>query len=488
MQNKLLYFIFHLNKNREMIMQNYSIWIALTAAIAGILFGYDTGVMSGAILFISQEFPLTAGMNGIVVSSVLFGALLGALVSGWSSDYLGRKKLLIITACAFVLGSIETAFAASIFWLIVGRVFIGFAIGIASYIAPLYISEVSPAKHRGALVSLNQLAVSIGILLSYIVNYYCASYVPSDEWRWMLGLGMIPAILLLLGMFFLPDSPRWILSKGREEEARKILSKIRHTSQEIDDEVAEIKRTLKESFAHWPLLFSKRIRPAVITGFGLALVQQITGINTILYYAPTILTMSGFETATAAIFATMGIGVVFVLFTLLSLKLIDSLGRRPLLFIGLAGMAIGLALLSWIFENPSRSTIQSLAVSSMLLYIASFAISLGPIVWLMISEVYPLKIRGIGASFATCVNWSSNLLVTASFLTFIEYMGISGTFALYFVVTLLSILFVYFYVPETKGISLEMIEEQLMEGKCWRQLGNDQDKKFKNEWKQTFEA
>lgn len=385
----------------------YYIWIAFVAALAGILFGYDTGVMSGAILYVAKEFNLTAGMNGLVVGAVLFGAFLGAIVSGWAADALGRKKLLIITAWVFIIGSIETALSSSIALLAIGRIFIGFAIGIASYTAPLYISEISPTKHRGALVSLNQLAISIGILLSYIVNYYCATCAVNQEWRWMLGIGVVPAVMLLIGMSYLPCSPRWVLSKGRENEARAILQKVRGDSIQIDAEIEEIKMTLNEDIKDWRILFSEKVRPALWLGFGLALIQQVTGINTILYYAPTILQMAGFETATAAILATMGVGVVFVLFTLISLKLIDTLGRRPLLFMGLIGMAIGLAFLAWAFKNPQRHAFHWLTVSSMLLYIASFAISLGPVVWLMITEIYPLKVRGVGASMATCINWGA---------------------------------------------------------------------------------
>lgn len=453
----------------------YYIGIALVAALAGILFGYDTGVMSGAILFVAKEFQLTAGMNGLVVGSVLFGALFGAIVSGWTADYLGRRKLLIITAWAFILGSIETAFSPTIAWLMAGRMFIGFSIGIASYTAPLYISEISPSKHRGALVSLNQLAISLGIFFSYVVSYYCASCAIDGEWRWMLGVGVVPAVLLLVGMMYLPDSPRWVFSKGRDNEATHILRKIRGLDEDITNEVQEIKSCLKEDFQGWKELFSKKIRPTVYIGFGLAIIQQVTGINTILYYAPTILNMSGFETDAASILATMGIGVVFVLFTLLSLKLIDTLGRRPLLIIGLFGMTVGLILLAWIFDNPRLQTIHWLTLSSMLLYIASFAISLGPVVWLMISEIYPLKVRGVGASFATCANWTSNLLVTVTFLTLIEYLDASGTFLVYMVLSLFSILFIYFLVPETKGVSLEKIEENLMAGKPWRELGIQND-------------
>lgn len=463
-------------------MNNYTlIYIAFTAALAGILFGYDTGVMSGAILFIDEEFGLTAAANGAVVGAVLLGAFLGAIISGWAADYLGRKKLLIITACAFIIGSVETAQSPSIYWLTGGRIFIGMAIGIASYTAPLYISEISPSKHRGALVSLNQLAISIGILISYIVNYCCASYAVEGEWRWMLGLGVVPAVMLLAGMAYLPCSPRWMLSKGNEAEARRVLRKIRGGDAEVNNEIDEIKRTLNDNVKDWKVLFSARVRPALWIGFGLAIIQQITGINTILYYAPTIFKMSGFETHSAAILATMGIGAVFVAFTLISLRLIDTLGRRPLLLAGLTGMIIGLAFLSWVFNSAASESLHVLTVGSMLLYIASFAMSLGPVVWLMISEIYPLRVRGVGASLATCVNWMSNLLVTATFLLLIELVDASGTFMLYLALSVLSLFFVYYLVPETKDVSLEEIEANLMAGKPWRELGKTTDTGVKHD-------
>lgn len=448
----------------------YYILMTFVAALSGILFGYDTGVMSGAILFIAKDFTLTPGVNGIVMGGVLFGALLGAIVSGRVTDFFGRKKLLIVSAIIFMLGALGTALAPTIPILIVGRIIIGIAIGIASYTAPLYISEIAPQKQRGALVALNQLAISVGILLSYIVDYYCSEH---EAWRWMLGIGFIPGFCLFVGMIYLPDSPRWILSKGNEEKARRILQKIRGTKAEIDGEIAAIKLTLKKEVSNWSFVFSKAVRPVIWIGFALAFIQQVTGINTILYYAPTILEMSGFGSATTSILATMGIGVIFVLFTIISLPMIDRIGRRPLLIAGLIGMAIGLAALSWIFKASIelQSALHWVALGSMLLYIACFAFSLGPIMWLMIAEIYPLRVRGTGASLATCMNWASNLLVTATFLKLVQLLGPSGTFGIYLAFSVVSIFFIYFLVPETKGVSLEDIEENLFAGKPWRKLG-----------------
>ena len=452
------------------MVKNYYIFIAMIAALSGILFGYDTGVISGAILFIENEFPLTPAMNGLVVGAVLLGALFGALFSGKITDIFGRRRVLIIVALIFILGALWTAFAPSILALILGRIGVGVAIGVASYVGPLYISEVAPQQHRGALVSLNQLAITIGICLSYVVDYFFAL---SGEWRWMLGMGVVPGILLLLGMLYLPDSPRWIVSQGREEEAKKILMKLRSSERVVEKEIAAIKVTLKQEATHWKIVLSKTVRPVLWIGFSLAIIQQITGINTILYYAPTILKMAGFGSATVSILATMGIGIVLVISTLIALPLVDRWGRRPLLIMGLAGMAMGLGLLAWLFQSSTTipPSLEWLGLASMLLYIASFSFSLGPIMWLMIAEIYPLQVRGVGASMATCVNWASNLLVTATFLELVQFLGARGTFLIYMVAAVASIVFIYFLVPETKGISLEEFEENLFAGKPWRKLG-----------------
>ena len=452
------------------MVKNYYIFIAMIAALSGILFGYDTGVISGAILFIENEFPLTPAMNGLVVGAVLLGALFGALFSGKITDIFGRRRVLIIVALIFILGALWTAFAPSILALILGRIGVGVAIGVASYVGPLYISEVAPQQHRGALVSLNQLAITIGICLSYVVDYFFAL---SGEWRWMLGMGVVPGILLLLGMLYLPDSPRWIVSQGREEEAKKILMKLRSSERVVEKEIAAIKVTLKQEATHWKIVLSKTVRPVLWIGFSLAIIQQITGINTILYYAPTILKMAGFGSATVSILATMGIGIVLVISTLIALPLVDRWGRRPLLIMGLAGMAMGLGLLAWLFQSSTTipPSLEWLGLASMLLYIASFSFSLGPIMWLMIAEIYPLQVRGEGASMATCVNWASNLLVTATFLELVQFLGARGTFLIYMVAAVASIVFIYFLVPETKGISLEEFEENLFAGKPWRKLG-----------------
>ena len=446
----------------------FFIFIATIAALSGILFGYDTGVISGAILFINDQFHLNAQMNGLVVAMVLLGALLGAIGSGHLTDLWGRKALLILDASIFILGTFVTSLAPTIGALMLGRLLVGFAIGIASYVAPLYISEIAPIPYRGALVSLNQLAITIGILLSYIVDYFFAE---NANWRGMFLAGIVPAACLLIGMLVLPESPRWMIANGYKEKALSTLKLLRGNEASAATEYSTIEESLKQQKGNWRMLFSKRIRPTLVIGAGLAILQQVTGINTIIYYAPTIFKLSGFESATTAILATMGVGLVFVLFTLLALPFIDRWGRRPLLFAGVIAMAISLAVLALAFQERHLGLSKWIALLAMLVYIAGFAISLGPIMWLMISEIYPLKIRGLGASVATAANWGSNMLVAVTFLTLIEFLGPTGTFLIYFVISVLGLWFIYKIVPETKDISLEEIEKNLYAGKTCKQLG-----------------
>ncbi len=448
---------------------HFYIVVAFIAALSGVLFGYDTGVISGAILFIKDEFHLSPQLNGLVVSAVLMGALIGAIASGRLADRFGRKRLLIADALIFIVGSLGSSLATDITFLVINRVIVGIAIGVASYIAPLYISEISPAKYRGALVSLNQLAITIGILLSYIVDAFFAA---NQEWRMMLGMGIAPALLLFVGMLFLPYSPRWLMARGRESEALAALNQIHGNNEASQSQLDLIRASLVQQKGDWRLLFSATIRPTLLIAGGLALLQQVTGINTIIYYAPTIFQMAGFNSAMSAISVTMIIGVAFVLFTVIALPLVDSLGRRFLLFTGLIAMAIGLGILSWAFHVHSQShLLKWFALGGMLLFIAGFAISLGPIMWLMIAEIFPLRVRGLGASLATCINWGSNWLVAITFLTLISTLGASGTFFIYFLICLLTIYFVYQFVPETKGCTLEHIEANLYAGKSAKRLG-----------------
>jgi SP family galactose:H+ symporter-like MFS transporter len=450
------------------IRYNYLIYfISIFAAITGLLFGYDTGVISGAIIFIRHDFQLTSIATEITVSAVLLGAFIGSAISGRIADILGRRKVLLFVALVFVVGTLITSLAPNNPILIFGRIILGIAIGIGSFTAPLYLAEISPQNIRGILVSLNQLAITIGILSAYIIDYY---YAASCNWRLMLGLGIIPAIILLAGTFFLPESPRWLVLKGLITEAHFTLVRIRATLN-VQKELNEIKESVTQKHGTWRMLFSKKLRPIIYISLGLSFFQQATGINTIIYYAPTILQMTGFNHASSAILATLAIGIFNVLFTLLALPLIDFWGRRPLLLVGLAGMFISLSAQCVAFYFPDLVEFRWVAVGSMIFYIACFAMSLGPIMWLVISEIFPLEVRGVGISLAISASWAFNMLVALTLLTLIETLGVSGTFSIYATLCVVGVMFVYFLVPETKGCSLEEIEKNLRDGKRARELG-----------------
>lgn len=446
-------------------------WLVYTisgfAALAGLLFGYDTGIISGAILFIKKDFFLTNFQIEMVVSAVLFGALIGSGVSGRVSDLFGRRNILIFTALTFIVGSLITAFSSNLVILVVGRVILGIAIGVGSFTAPLYLAEIAPKRIRGMLVSLNQLAITVGIVFSYFINYY---FSVTGQWPWMLGLGVVPAIILLLGTIYLPESPRWMILKGWDQKARAVLQCLRH-GENINNEFDEIRQTVEIEKGTHRLLLAKWLRPILFISIGLSFFQQVTGINAIIYYAPTILQMSGFKYASNAILATIGIGIINVLFTIIALPLIDCWGRRPLLLYGLLGMFISLVVLGTSFYFPVFTSLRWVAVASMVIYIACFAMSLGPIMWLIISEIFPLNIRGVGASLAISASWGFNMLVSITFLTLIQFIGTSYTFWLYALLCVLAWIFVYFLVPETKGCSLEQIENNLRLGRPSRELG-----------------
>ncbi len=485
-------------KNKKTYNRGYVILIATIAAFGGLLFGFDTGVISGALLLIKNDPELVLnGMSQLpertqewIVSITVLGAAVGALSSGRITDILGRKKVLIIIAFIFVIGSVGLAMANSVTMLIVWRLIIGIAIGVASYTVPLYISELSPTHVRGALVSINQLAITVGIFASYLVDLGFANF--EEGWRWMFLVGLIPSLILAIGMFFLPDTPRWLMANKGEDKARKVLDRVGETNKE---EVLErIKTNIKsENKAEGSLsiLKAKWVMPALIIGIGIMIFQQFTGINTIIYYSPTIFEMAGFgaESANAvyeAILPALPIGFVNVLFTVVAIYLVDRWGRKPLLYLGLTGMTIALIALGigFTFHNSLSEALKWISFVSMIIYIPFFAISLGPIAWLLISEVYPTKIRGLGMSIATMVNWGANFLIANTFLSLGKVttgempnpagegmlVNPGGAFFIYAVIGILGLFFVYSYIPETKGHSLEKIEEHFLKGNHPRDL------------------
>ena len=435
--------------------------VAAIAAVAGILFGFDTGVISGAILFINEEFNLTSVTTEVAVSAVLMGAIIGALFGGPLSDRVGRRSSILAASLIFIAGTFVVVLSPVFAIFIIGRILIGIAIGIASFVAPLYISEIAPEHIRGALVSLNQLLITVGILIAYGVNYYFAA---AGDWRAMFLAGIIPGTVLLVGMFLMPRSPRWLVFMNRSADAATVLKKIRGTA-DVSDELGEIEKSVRtEGAGTWSDLVAPGVRLPLLLGVGLAILQQATGINTVIYYAPTIFQFAGLAEATASIAATVGIGVVNVLVTLIAIWLVDRAGRRPLLLWSLAGMGIAMLILGvgFALENSGAGvaavSLGQITALSLIIYVAAFALGLGPIFWLLIAEIYPLSVRGLAMSLATVTNWAANFIIAATFLSLVDLIGESGVFLLYAVVALFAWLFVFKLVPETKGLSLEQIE------------------------------
>lgn len=442
--------------------------IASIGALGGLLFGFDTGVISGALIFINQTFQPNTFVQETIVSSVVLGALVGAIFSGKLADAYGRRQMLFTAAIAFIIGTLVSSMALNLNLLILGRLIIGFAIGISSYTTPLYISEMSPAKHRGSMVLLNAITITGGEAFAFLLDY---SLAPAHAWRTMFAVGIIPAIFLFIGMLFLPETPRWMVLKGAIDKARTTLSKIRDSS-EVALELRNIQKSFSLKQDNWKQLFSKKVRPVLIIGLGLGIFQQFFGINTVMYYGPTIFKAVGFQGTQAQILVTFGMGIVNTIMSVFAVLVIDSVGRRKLLLIGSAVAAISMGIVGMTFTHSEHSTLcQWTAVIAMIVYIAGYCISVGSLFWLMISEIYPLSIRGLGMSIATAVQWGANFVVSMTFLSIIYNMGPANTFWLYGSMCVLCFAFVYYLVPETKGVSLEQIEQNLDENKPSRELG-----------------
>ena len=436
--------------------------VAIMASLGGLLSGYDTGVISGALLFINETWDLTDTIQGLVVSAVLIGAVIGAATNGILADIFGRKKIIMATSVIFILGSIMCAFAPNVIVLIISRMFVGLAVGIVNFVVPLYLSEISPKHLRGTLVSLYQWAITAGILFSYFINAIFAHAV--YNWRWMLFAGVVPAAILFVGMCFMNDTPRWLVSKKKEEQAKEAFKKI-EPDIDIEKEIEEIKKTVSSNTTD-KFIFKKWMIMPFIIGIGIMFAQICTGINTIIYYAPTIFKSAGFDSNITAIYATTGIGVVNFFMTIVAIYFTDRLGRKPLLYFGLTGVMLSLFALgaSYNFAQILGDSQKWVAVGSLVTYIVCFAMSLGPVGWILVSEVFPLKIRGISMSICTVSNFAFNFFVVASFPVLLHRLGGAWTFWIFGFVSILCIIFVYFCVPETKGISLEKIEENWING------------------------
>lgn len=434
----------------------YVLFLAVVAAISGFLFGFDTAVINGVLLFLQHQFSLSNLQTEVAASSLLVGCLIGAAGASLVGDRIGRRKSLILAAILFAVSTVGAALANSVLVFSIGRLAGGLAIGLSSVLTPVYIAEVAPARSRGRLVSMNQLAIVVGILVAYIVSWGLAN-LGDTSWRWMLAVAAIPAIGFFLGLLFIPESPRWLISSGRREQGRQVLVRIYGPAQ-AESEVAAVEAAASAEEGTWKEVFARPMRRPLAVALGLAILCQITGINTVLYYGSILITehFKG-QTAGSALMANVIIGLTNLVCTILALRCLDRWGRRSMLLTSTAGMAISLILFAVLYQIPGISPL--LILTFILSYTGFFAFAMGPIPWVVISEIFPNKIRGRAASIATSTLWTGTLVVTFTFLSLIHALGVSGTFAIYAVLSILTFVFIWMRVPETKGKTLEQIQQ-----------------------------
>jgi SP family sugar:H+ symporter-like MFS transporter len=433
-------------------------------ALGGLLFGYDTGVISGALLFIPNDFKLSPFLQGAIVAGLLLGAMIGAAFAGRLSDRLGRRRLIITAAIVFTVGALLAAFAPTVAVLVAARFIIGLAVGSAALVVPLYLSEIAPTEIRGAIASLNQLMIVCGILAAFVVNAILAS---SGDWRLMLGLAAVPSLVLLVGMLFMPETPRYLVHAGEEDTAHEVLEELPGDEPPAEriGEIREVEEREEGGTGLRALWRAKWVRPALLVATGLAVFQQLVGINTIIYYAPTTLTNVGFA-KTSAIYANLIIGVINVAMTVIAIRIIDRVGRKPMLFAGVAGMVTSLVVLGVSLSalpTPHHPGDPAAIITLVCLatFIASFAATWGPVVWVMIPEVLPLSVRGTAMGVAVFGNWAANFAVSQTFPALLKGLGPGPVFLGYAVLGIVAALFVKAFVAETKGRSLEEIETDL---------------------------
>ena len=448
-------------------------FIFIFGALGGMLFGFDTGIISGASPLIESEFSLNAAQTGFITSSVLIGSMIGALTIGGLSDKYGRKKLLIVSAILFLLGSGLSATATGFVWMVLARILLGLAVGAASALTPAYLAELAPKEHRGSLSTLFQLMVTFGILLAYVSNLSFLNHnlLGFSDWRWMLGSALVPSALLLIGGILLPESPRYLVKQGDMRNAFKVLQLIRKDmdATEVTAELDEIKRVAgaegseKKKQGSVKELFTTA-RPAIIAAVGIMLFQQLVGINSVIYFLPQVFIKGFGFPADQAIWVSVGIGVVNFVSTIVATIFMDRFNRKTVLFFGSIVMAVSLVALALLnfLGDVSHAAIPTMVLIA--IYILGFAVSWGPLAWVMIGEIFPLSVRGIGTSIGSAANWIGNFIVSQFFLMLLAafHNNVGGPFAIFAAFAVLSIPFVAKCLPETKGKSLEEIEAELV--------------------------
>ncbi|MGI4820051.1 MAG: sugar porter family MFS transporter [Janthinobacterium lividum] len=433
----------------------YVYLIAAVAALGGLLFGFDTAIINGALVFLKKDFGLTDSQTELAASSILFGAVAGAAIAGWLTDRYGRRRLLFGAAMLFTVSALAAALPRTLTEFVVARLAGGLAIGVASLLVPLYIAEIAPARIRGQLVTLNQLAIVSGILLAYIASYYLAG-LGLASWRWMFASAALPSLLFMLTLLLVPESPRWLLGQGREAEALGTLTRLNGAAAAAT-EAEEIQAALAAERGEEASLRQPRLRRPLRIAVVLAVLQQITGINTILYYGSIIFTEHSGQSASSAIGANALIGGINFAGTIVALFIIDRVGRKPLLLFASGGMALALGALVVALQLHAPGP---WLLGLIMLYVACFAVGLGPGVWVVITEIFPNAVRGRAASLATVALWIACTLISFTFLSLVKAAGLAGAFGLYAVLSALTFCFVWRAVPETKGRTLEEIERR----------------------------
>ncbi len=433
----------------------YVYFISLVAATSGLLFGFDIAVINGALVFLRQQWGLSEFETEIAASALLVGCILGAGVGGWISDRLGRRVALMICAVLFTVSAIWAAVPHTLIEFTMARFVGGAGIGAASMLAPIYIAEVAPARIRGRLVALNQMTIVTGILLSYLANWGL-SHLGPDSWRWMFAVAAVPSVFFFVTLWFVPESPRWLTERGREDEARRVLARV-NGSVEAELELDRIRVAVNEETGTLRELFQPGVRRAFVIAIVLAVLQQWTGINTVLFYGSVILKerVAG-QSANAALAANVLVGAINFLSTWVAIALIDKIGRRVLLMFSSGAMLICLIAMAAVFSTPNPPAM--LVVPLMLVYVATFAVGLGPGVWVVMAEIFPNRIRGRAMGLATLALWAACTVLTLTFLSITTALGPSGAFSIYAVMCLINFLFVWKVTPETRGKSLEEIE------------------------------
>lgn len=430
------------------------------AALFGMLFGFDEGVIAGALPLITKTFDISATGEGFMTAAVPLGAVAGAILAAMYADSLGRRKVLMMCSLVFAVGAVAAGSATGEEILVGARLMLGLAIGASALAAPMFLAELAPAKYRGAVVSAFQLMITVGILTSYLVDMVLE---PHGAWRWMLALGAVPALVCFAGIIFSPESPRWLTMKGARDKAIEVVSLIQPdlSREQATHVVVEIEQAKAAGGAEpgWSAFLSDNVRSLVIFTIAAFVLQQVSGINAVIYYAPIIMKDAGFDGSSSQLAATVGIGVVNVLMTVVAMFVVDKFGRRPLLILGFIGTALSLVVISFAMQ-PDRPDLAPLALTALFAYIAFFAVSLGPLPWLYMSELFPLALRSRGMAMASVANWSFNFIVVFAFPVVLAHFGAVVTFAIFGLFCTIGAIFSWFYAPETKGVSLEEIEMQ----------------------------